>query len=232
MKRKQIPQLMNQSWFPSLFTELMMEFLTWFVNLVGAAKPFMPVIDAAMLSASRKHFINMDFQAGAGFETVAPRLDASWTVSHIPLQAVGFSAGESGLYLSINNFHQLHPDDARSILTEIARSRNPVAILEGNNDSLWQIFGMTVIVPLTVILSAPFVKPFRISRLLFTYVIPLLPCVTMIDGCLALVKLYSPADLRELTDSIDAPGEYIWETGKKDNGRGGKIIYLTGRAEK
>lgn len=86
---------------------------------------------------------------------------------------------------------------------------------------------MIVFVPLSVILSAPFVKPFRIERLIFTYLIPILPIVTSIDGIIALFKLCAPKDLNELVSEIKAPN-YTWRSGKLDNGRGGKIIYLIG----
>lgn len=86
---------------------------------------------------------------------------------------------------------------------------------------------MTFIVPLTVIITAPFVKPFRLERLFFTYLVPVLPLVTFLDGFLALFKLYAPIDLDELTASISVDN-YYWRSGKMDNGRGGKIIYLIG----
>jgi hypothetical protein len=102
--------------------------------------------------------------------------------------------------------------------------------LEGNNDSLWQVVGMTIFVPLSVILSAPFVQPFRITRLIFTYLIPILPLITMLDGFLALFKLYNPNDLNELISTIPVKN-YVWKSGKADNGRGGKIIFLMGYPE-
>ena len=106
-----------------------------------------------------------------------------------------------------------------------------MVVVEGNNDSLWQVVGMTVFVPLAVILSAPLVKPFRVTRLIFTYLIPVLPIVTMLDGFLALFKLYNPNDLNELVSEIPE-NNYTWKSAKADNGRGGKIMYLIGWPEK
>ena len=87
---------------------------------------------------------------------------------------------------------------------------------------------MLLFVPLTVILSAPFVRPFRISRLVFTYLVPILPLITSFDGAMALFKLYGLADLTELTRDVGGPA-YTWRSGKLDNGRGGKIVYLFGK---
>ncbi|MEZ4772913.1 MAG: hypothetical protein R3D00_07010 [Bacteroidia bacterium] len=223
MKRKQILQITNTSWFPSFLTRCIYEFMTWFVMKVNAAKPFLPVIEEGLAHANRIVVINK--KCGAGFETVNPLIDEK--IGRGIVDAQNFTAKEEGLYLSVNSFHQFTADEAKAILTKVSKNRQPIVVVEGNNDSLWQVFGMAVIVPLTVILTAPFVKPFRVERLVFTYLIPVLPFVTFLDGFIALFKLYAPQDLDELTASIDAKN-YYWRSGKMDNGRGGKIIYLIG----
>lgn len=227
MKRKQMPQITNASWFPRFLTSCVHEFMTWFVNKVNAAKPFIPVIEEGLQHADRIIVINK--KCGAGFETVDELIDEK--LKRVFVNADNFNASEEGLYLSVNSFHQFSVDEAKEMLKQISHHKQPVVIVEGNNDSLWQVFGMTVIVPLTVLLTAPFVKPFRVERLIFTYVIPVLPFVTFFDGFMALFKLYAPKDLDELTASVQAK-DYNWRSGKLDNGRGGKIIYLIGYPEK
>ena len=223
MKRKQAPQITNSKWFPNFLTRCVHEFMTWFVIKVNAAKPFIPLIEEGLQHAERIVVINK--RCGAGFETVDRLLDEK--IKRVFVDADNFTASEEGLYLSVNSFHQFSVDEAKDILKQIAENKQPVVVVEGNNDSLWQVFGMTVIVPLTVLLTAPFVKPFRFERIIFTYIIPVLPFVTFFDGFMALFKLYAPKDLDELTTSIKTEG-YSWRTGKLDNGRGGKIIYLIG----
>ncbi|MGB5244612.1 MAG: hypothetical protein WBN50_13410 [Lutimonas sp.] len=223
MKRKQAPQISNSKWFPNFLTRCVHEFMTWFVIKVNAAKPFIPLIEEGLQHAERIVVINK--KCGAGFETVDRLLDEK--IKRVFVDADNFTASEEGLYLSVNSFHQFTLDEAKDILQQIAENKQPVVVVEGNNDSLWQVFGMTVIVPLTVLLTAPFVKPFRFVRIIFTYILPVLPFVTFFDGFMALFKLYAPKDLDELTTSIKTEG-YSWRTGKLDNGRGGKIIYLIG----
>jgi hypothetical protein len=225
MKRKHVPQFTNQKWFPTLLKTCIYEFMTWFVGKVKAAHPFVPVIKRGLQHTNPQQIINIDSQLGAGFETVQPLLDDALIVKNVLLE--DFQTKEHGLYVSVNAFHQLKVSEAKNLLHQIAKSGHPIVIVEGNNDSLWQVVGMTIFVPLTVLLTAPFVQPFRWERLLFTYLIPILPIVTFIDGFLALFKLYAPIDLNELTASIDVK-DYQWESGKLDNGRGGKIIYLLG----
>lgn len=226
MKRKQVFQITNAKWFPYFLTRCIHEFMTWFVHKVKAARPFMPVLEEGLQHADS--IVVIDKKGGAGFETLEVFIDNDIKIVHVNADA--FEANETGLYVSVNSFHQFDEEKAGSILRKVASKRQPIVILEGNNDSLWQVFGMTVIVPLTVILTAPFVKPFRVERLIFTYLVPILPIVTFLDGFLALFKLYAPVDLDELTAAINIEN-YYWRSGKMDNGRGGKIIYLIGYPE-
>lgn len=226
MKRKQITQIINVGWFPKFLKTLIAEFLSWFVVKVNATKPFIPVIEDVLNKTNHNRIINIEFNVGAGIETVKPFLKDDVTVDSIHI--TNFNTSEKGVYLFVNSFHQLNSEKAKKILQDIVDSGNPVVVVEGNNDSLWQIVGMTVFVPLTVLLTAFFVKPFRISRIIFTYLIPILPIIIVIDGCIALLKLYNPTDLLELTSSLER-NNYEWKAGKNDNGRGGKIMYLTGR---
>lgn len=225
MRRRQITQIVNTQWCPAAIKRLLAEFLSWFVVKVNATKPFVPVIEKAMADAKTQHIVNIAFPIGAGIETVQPYLHPGYSIESIPF--TGNIPPKTGLFLFVNAFHQLPVAAARQTLESIAQSRNPIVIVEGNNDSLWQLVGMTIIVPLTVIVTAPFVQPFRWSRILFTYVIPILPFFIVYDGCAALLKLYNPSDLNKLTSSLEHMN-YQWTSGKHPNGRGGKIIYLTG----
>ncbi len=196
MKRIEAPQFTASSWFPAFLTQLINEFMTFFVHRVRAAKPFLDD-DVEIVHA----------------DMAAPPVDQ-----------------ETGIFCSINGFHRLSTDRARQVLAEISAKRQPIVIVEGNNDNWWQAIGMTIFVPLTVILSAPFVRPFRVTRLIFTYLIPVLPIVTSLDGIAGLFRLFNPDDLNELTAQIGTP-DYGWRSGKLDNGRGGKIMYLLGWPE-
>ena len=225
MKRKHAPQIMTQKWFPAFLRTLICEFLDWFVLKVNATRPFVPVIRQGLEHARKQRFVVLQQSIGAGFNTVLPVLEEKLEFEFVAPDA--FKANQDALYISVNSFHQYRPDQARLLLSEIATQKQAVLILEGNNNNLWQIIGMTIFVPLTVLFTGPFVRPFRFSRLIFTYLIPVLPLIIMLDGCLALLKLYAPEDLDELCSSIEV-SDYTWESGKKDNNRGGKIIYLLG----
>jgi hypothetical protein len=76
---------------------------------------------------------------------------------------------------------------------------------------------LTLFVPLVALVVVPFARPFRWSRLLWTYLIPFVPLVMLFDGIVSCLRAYSPAELRELTAGLSSQG-YQWEMGEERAG--------------
>ena len=55
------------------------------------------------------------------------------------------------------------------------------------------------------------------SRFLWTYLVPIVPLTTSWDGIISLLRVYSPMELKELTESLQTKG-YIWEIGLASTG--------------
>jgi len=70
-----------------------------------------------------------------------------------------------------------------------------------------------LLVPLNVLAMMPFARPFRWPYLVFTYLIPLLPLIVFWDGIVSMLRIYSPEQMRGLTESLQA-ADYVWETGR------------------
>ena len=65
-------------------------------------------------------------------------------------------------------------------------------------------------VPVRVLLAVPFIRPFRWSTLLWTYLVPILPIVLLFDSIVSVLRIYSSEELRGLTTGLDS---YRWSTG-------------------
>ena len=72
---------------------------------------------------------------------------------------------------------------------------------------------LMLLVPLMVFLMTPFIRPFRWSRLFLTYLIPVVPLVSLFDGLVSCLRTYSVAELRELLEGLEAEN-YQWEIGE------------------
>lgn len=67
-------------------------------------------------------------------------------------------------------------------------------------------------------LVTPFIRPFRWSRLLLTYLLPVIPTVAFIDGVVSCLRTYTPDELRELARSVDGATGYDWTAGHAGGG--------------
>jgi hypothetical protein len=54
----------------------------------------------------------------------------------------------------------------------------------------------------------------RWSRLVWTFVLPVVPVVLWVDGVLSCLRSYSLNDLRELTAGLEA-ADYRWQVGEE-----------------
>src|SRR6202030_1715691 len=81
---------------------------------------------------------------------------------------------------------------------------------------------------LMLCVCTPLIRPFRWSRLLWTYVLPIIPLVLLFDGVVSCLRTYRPHELREIIAKLSAT-EYQWELGERTNPTGDvPIAYLIG----
>jgi hypothetical protein len=131
----------------------------------------------------------------------------------------------SGFRTIFSSFHHLKPAEARNMLSDAVRSRQGIGVFE-----LARREGCTMIaicaVPFIVLFVTPGMRPFRWSRLLFTYAIPVVPLVLWFDGIVSCLRAYSREELTEMIHSI--PDEqYHWELGEEGTGLA-PVTYLIG----
>jgi hypothetical protein len=65
---------------------------------------------------------------------------------------------------------------------------------------------------LGVLLFTPFIRPFRWSRLFWTYVIPLVPLMVWWDATVSCLRTYTPDELREMVAHLGVD-DYTWDVG-------------------
>ena len=113
---------------------------------------------------------------------------------------------------------------ALGILADAQNARQPIAIFEAFGRNLPSFIGMlpSFLIPFFIM---PFVKPFRIANLIFTYVLPLVPLLVFFDGWVSYLRTYSPSELRELVASLPNNPNYKWDIGELG---GQKAPYLIG----
>ena len=102
----------------------------------------------------------------------------------------------------------------------------PIAIFEAQERSLPSILAM-LFSPISVLLTTPLIKPFKIGRILFTYLIPIVPLFVLWDGLVSSFRTYSVKEMKGLVQSLEGSEKYDWEIDKIKAGPG-VILYLLG----
>jgi len=77
-------------------------------------------------------------------------------------------------------------------------------------------------------LMTPFIKPRSWSRLLWTYLLPVVPLATCWDGVVSLLRVYSPRALEAMSGELSS-ADYAWEIGTASTGAAiFEYVYLVG----
>jgi hypothetical protein len=138
--------------------------------------------------------------------------------SEIPVELNGFRT-------IFSTFHHFNPKAARAILADAVSCRQGIGVFEAAKPSLCRILA-TLAVPALCWYVTPRIRPFRLLRLFWTFLLPIVPFTLLADGILSCLRAYSFEDLHELTNGL--ADTYQWEIGEEHGGRIG-ITYLIGR---
>ena len=254
MKRFHLFEFEDQSWFPKPIREGMTDYLQFVSNAFNIYKPVIPLINKGMEKSSQNRIIDLCSGGGGGILSVNKELkevaDQPFTVlltdkypnipaferasrlggdnvlfSSAPVDAMHVPGNLRGFRTLFLSFHHFKPEDARKILQDAVKAGDPIGIFEGTERNVKSIIPM-LFSPLFVLLLTPFIRPVRLSRIVFTYLIPLIPLFTVWDGVVSVLRTYSVKELEQMTKEIDAP-DYTWEAGTK-KAKGGVVTYLLG----
>jgi hypothetical protein len=132
-----------------------------------------------------------------------------------------------GFRTLFSSFHHLNPEQARLLLQDSAKKRQAIGIFEAPGRDLLTLLSL-LFIPIAAWLFVPFRRPFRWSRLLWTYLIPVIPFALFFDGLVSCLRAYSLVELQEMTKGLES-SEYGWEIGEQAGGLlPVRITYLFG----
>jgi hypothetical protein len=124
-----------------------------------------------------------------------------------------------------STFHHFRPAEARAIVQDAVNAREGIGIFEGARRAPSTI-AMTCVFVLMLFVGTLWMRPFRWTRLFWTYLVPIIPLVLLFDGVVSCLRTYRPEELREIVADLNAR-DYRWEIGEHSTGRA-PITYLIG----
>ncbi len=244
------------SWFPDVIRSGMTDFLRYFIPMLNVYQPVTPFLLEVLEQTQQKHIVDLGSGGGGAIEQIHQNLSkqtaqkiritltdkfpnpAAWqyiqqkTNHQIdfyadPVDANHVPATLNGVRTLFSAAHHFQPEQIKSMLKEAIRQQQGICIFDGGDKSLWMILGAIIFQPFIFLVFTPFFRPFKLSRMVFTYLIPLIPFCTVWDGCVSILRLYQPKELLQLAESISNQN-YTWKAGRVKNKLGLQVTYLIG----
>ena len=240
---------------PSLIRDMMTEYLHWVMDMSGPYDPAAARI-AALLQASGTNRVVDLASGGAGpWPRLLPRVTVALgaapqvTLTDLHPNVGAFSRVEqetrgairgysqsvdatsvppalTGVRTMFTGLHHLAPGQVRALMRDAAAQRQPLVAFELTQRTPFGVLLMFASL-LLVLGSAPFIKPFRLERLLLTYLVPILPLFIVWDGVVSALRSYTLDELRGFAVEMATAG-YEWEAGERAGGMM-PVTFLVGR---
>jgi hypothetical protein len=150
------------------------------------------------------------------FERLQSRSDLAVKFDSRSIDAVRVPTDLNGFRTLFSAFHHFAPAEARQLLTNAMAHREGIAIFEMPQRTLKTMLAVCL-TPLVVLCLTPRIVPIRWPRLLWTYLLPVIPFVVCFDGWMSCLRSYSQQELGEIVRDLPE-GDYEWEIGEECGG--------------
>jgi hypothetical protein len=244
----------DQAWFPEILRDSVTDALQFIFGLGGVYRSVVPLLRKAMEQSGSQRIVDL-CSGGGGPWLWLNRFFRSDSGSPIKIcltdkfpnaQAYREASEESGGQISyeekgvdaltvhaklpgfrtiFGSFHHFTPEQAVSILQNAVDSGEGIGVFEAAKRHPLNILSVAIM-PIAGLLTAPFTRPFRWSRLFWTYIVPVIPFVLYFDGVMSCLRAYSQTELRRLVAQVKAD-DFVWEIGEQKEGLA-RITYLMG----
>lgn len=246
-------EIQDLSSCPNFIRDGVTDYLGFVINLLGIYKPITPILKKVLEKTSESQVIDLCSGAGKNLVILSPNLPEMKKVILTDLypneesfkktkclnsNLIDYSMNtvdarnykEKGLRTLFTSFHHFSDEDATLILKSAFDERQPIAIFEFTDRSLWSLL-MTAPTPLMIFLLTPFIWPWKLSRFLGTYLIPIIPFVAGIDVLISVFRTRKISELKKMTCAFTT-SDYVWEYGTKRTAFMLNLVYITGYPKK
>jgi len=253
MGRIHLFEFEDQKWFPSFLRNYGTDFLQFLSNKTKLYKPIIPIIEKGLQESKTDIIIDLGSGGGGGLiwlnsELIKdipnlkiiltdfyPNIPAfeltkkkatNFNFIERPVDARNVPSELKGFRTQFLSLHHFKPKDARQILQNAVDSNSGIGVFEAQERSVPSVLAM-VFSPLSVLFTTPFIRPFKIGRIIFTYLIPIVPLFVLWDGIVSSFRTYSVKEMNEMVKSLDGNEKFNWNIGKVKSGPG-VVLYLVG----
>jgi hypothetical protein len=237
MKRMHLIEIADLAWCPRGIRQGVADYCRFFAEVSGYLNPVAPLLADAIRRTGTRQVLDLGSGAAGPWVGLQPRLQqlgcdvrvclsdcypglpaferarrlskGAITYQAEPVDATRVPDQLRGFRTMFQAFHHLRPNQARAVLADAVAKGEGIGVFEGGSRSILIFLG-ALGTPLRVLLATPFIRPFRWSRLFWTYLVPALPLVLLFDVIVSCLRIYSEPELRDLTAGLKG---YQWDIG-------------------
>jgi hypothetical protein len=237
MKRVHLIEISDQPWCPQAIKDAVTDYCRFVLAVTKPYKAIAPLLAEALRRMGSRRVLDLGSGAAGPWLWLQPllaelgvnvavclsdkypNLDAferarrmsQQTVMYYPspVDATRVPNELSGFRTIFTAFHHFPPEQARALLADAMRQGEGIGAFDFAKPSLL-LLPLLVVIPLRVLLVTPFIRPFRWSRLFWTYLLPVVPLVLLFDSVVSCLRMYTVQELRALTVGLD---HYHWDAG-------------------
>ncbi len=253
MKRVHLFEFEDFQWFPTFLRNYLTDFLQFLSNRFDLYKDVVPLLSEALERSGGHTIVDLASGGGGGLLKLSEHLKEKhpdlkiiltdyypnvtafkrttalspvFTYYEQSVNAMDVPSDLKGLRTQFLSLHHFRPEAAVKILQNAVDSNTPIALFEAQQRDVKSMISM-IFSPVSVLLVTPFIRPFSLGRILFTYIIPLVPLFVMWDGIVSALRTYSEKEMHELVSKVNGHERFEWKIGVKKSGPGG-VPYLIG----
>lgn len=217
MKRRHLFELEDQQWFPTFIRNFGTDFLQFISNKADFYQAVVPIIKKGIEESGSETVIDLASGGGGGWQRLSQHLKPSFPNLKIVLtdyfpnisafqemqkrdavfqyetqsvNALDVPPTLKGFRTQFLSFHHFKEAEALQILQNAVNNKVPIGIFEGQERTIGNLI-KNLFSPIFILLSTPFIRPFKLSRILFTYFIPIVPLFVMWDGVVSVLRTYT-----------------------------------------
>ena len=255
MRRFHLFEFHELPWFPAVWRDLLTDYLSFYASAFKPYAGVAPLLADALKEAGDSRIVDLCSGAGRPLLSLVPSLrrfgvrdlhvtltdkypnlearenigetGAVVTYLETPVDAVDVPSDLKGFRTLFTSFHHFRPEAAHTVLADAASKNEGIGIFEYTERN-WLIWTLpTLLIPLFVWLCTPFIRPLRWRRLVWTYLIPVVPIIAMWDGFVSNLRTYSVEELRDLVRQTGGQG-YEWKIGRARSIGLSRVTYAIG----
>jgi hypothetical protein len=243
--RFEIIEIHEQPWFPDFLRREVMDALQMVLEVTNAYRPIAERLRLALARADARQVLDLFSGAGGPWPSLIRSIESGggelpevYLTDKFPntsaragggtgavesrhihfvresLDANAIPDSMAGFRTIFSSFHHFSPAQAREFLKDSAGKRRGIGVFEVASRRLLSMASIFFI-PVVDWIFTPFRRPFRWSRVFWTYIVPVVPSVLLVDGLSSCLRTYSLADLRGFADGL-AGENYNWEIGESE----------------